>query len=106
MLRRILQASICLTSLASAQMLFAEPTVCTMGDLSRSVEVVYSTPGQSVPCEVLYSKPADGTVESMWRANNEAGYCENKAKQLVNNLAAMGWQCEEDDKPVDTTADH
>ena len=30
----------------------------------------------------------------------------SEAALLVNNLAAMGWQCEEDDKPVDTTADH
>jgi hypothetical protein len=105
MLRKCLQVFIGFITCAWASLLFAAPTVCTMGDLTRSVEVVYTTPGQSVPCEVLYSKPTAGTVESLWRANNETGYCENKAKQLINNLADMGWQCEENDQPVDATAE-
>ena len=69
-------------------------TVCTMGELSRSVEVIYSQPGHPVPCEVVYEKPNEGGLQTLWRANNEVGYCEAKAEAFVEKLRNMGWQCE------------
>ena len=80
----------------------ANPISCTYGDLSRKIEVVYSDPGQSVPCEVIYDKSAEGTIETLWRANNEAGYCEARAAGLADKLSGMGWQCTSD---ADTAAD-
>ena len=71
----------------------AEPVVCALGALSRSVEVVYSDPGQPVPCEVIYDKSGEGSIETLWRANHEAGYCEEKAAALVHKLESLGWQC-------------
>ncbi len=71
----------------------ANPTQCTNGNLHRTVEVVYSDPGQPVPCEVLYNKPNAGTQESLWQANNEAGYCEDRAREFVGKLEGMGWTC-------------
>ncbi len=68
-------------------------TQCTQGDMVRSVEVIYSTPGQSVPCEVLYDKPSEGERETLWRANNQVGYCEEKAAEMVARLESWGWQC-------------
>ncbi len=71
----------------------AEPTVCTMAELERTVEIVYSNPGQPVPCEVLYAKADAGTIETLWRANNEAGYCEEKAAAFLARLESLGWDC-------------
>ena len=79
--------------LLTAGLTQAEPTVCTLAELERSVEVVYSNPGQTVPCEVLYAKNDAGTIETLWRANNEAGYCEDKAAAFLARLESLGWDC-------------
>jgi len=90
---RILQCAAGMLTLISTLAAASESTVCTRSGLSRSVEVVYSDPGQPVPCEVLYSKPASGTVESLWRANHEAGYCEARAAEFIAELESAGWHC-------------
>ena len=71
----------------------AAPVTCTQGDMTRSIEVVYSDPGQAVPCEVLYDKSSEGTQSTPWRATNESGYCEAKAAELVATLEGLGWGC-------------
>ncbi len=71
----------------------ANPLICTYGELSRKIEVVYADPGHPVPCEVIYDKSAEGSIETLWRAYNEAGYCEARAAGLVETLTGMGWQC-------------
>jgi hypothetical protein len=67
---------------------------CKTGDLTRRVEIVYET-GVTVPCEVHYYKdsesPGDGQV--LWRALNEAGYCEARTSEFVSKLEGMGWDC-------------
>ena len=74
----------------------ANPVSCSYGDLSRQIEVVYSDPGQAVPCEVIYNKQSEGTQQSLWRANNEAGYCEARAAEFIEKLEGWGWNCEAD----------
>ena len=82
----------------------ANPVSCTNGGLSRSVEVVYSDPGQAVPCEVIYNKTREGAgIHSLWRASNETGYCEAKAAAFVDKLSAMGWDCSAAAAPGDVT---
>ncbi len=71
----------------------ANPVTCRLGDLERGIEVVYSAPGQAVPCEVIYDKSAEGSMETLWRAYNEAGYCEEKAAGLAAKLTGLGWHC-------------
>lgn len=70
------------------------PVTCEFAELSRRIEVVYSNPGQAVPCEVIYDKSGEGTIETLWRANFQTGYCEEKANGLVEKLSDMGWQCD------------
>ena len=72
----------------------ANPVSCSYGELTRQIEVVYSDPGQAVPCEVIYDKSGEGSIQTLWQANNEAGYCEAQAAGLVEKLAGMGWQCD------------
>ena len=79
---------------ATAGTALANPVTCRYGELSRKIEVVYSNPGQPVPCEVIYDKTAEGTIETLWRANNEAGYCEAQAAGLIEELQGMGWRCD------------
>ncbi len=77
----------------------ANPTLCAYGEMSRTIEVVYSDPGQPVPCEVIYDKSGEGSMEILWRADVEAGYCEVKAAELIEKLKGFGWRC--GDKPED-----
>ena len=72
----------------------ANPVTCSNGALTRKIEVVYSDPGQPVPCEVIYDKSAEGSIQTLWRASNEAGYCEAQAAELVEKLSSLGWECE------------
>jgi hypothetical protein len=90
-------------SLTVAAAVFADE-VCTQGNLTRTVSIVYAEPGQPVPCEVLYDKSQEGNTdenggsETLWRAQNEAGYCEARMKDFVAKLETLGWTCET--KPV------
>ena len=78
-------ASVMLSSPASAA------TVCMLEQVYRTVDVVYSNPGQPLPCEVVYQK--HGKLSTLWRADNEAGYCEKRAADFVAKLQALGWEC-------------
>ena len=67
---------------------------CSFGDLDRRL-VIVSEPGVSVPCEVHYYKEdeAPGEHQVLWRATNEAGYCERQADQFKLKLIEWGWTC-------------
>ncbi len=69
---------------------------CTLNDNIRRVEVVALEPGQSVPCEVRYAKETEaaGAEQVLWRATNEAGYCEARAEEFLDKLESWGWQCD------------
>lgn len=70
-------------------------TECTYGGLVRRV-VIMSEPGVSVPCEVHYYKDSEapGEDQVLWSADNQAGYCEEKAAELIAKLEGWGWQCD------------
>ena len=69
-------------------------TQCTYGDMVRRV-VIMSEPGVSVPCEVHYYKDSEapGEDQVLWSADQQAGYCEEKAAGLVAKLEGWGWNC-------------
>src|SRR5690625_6266655 len=68
-----------LTSLGAAAAEEGPRFLCKSGDSERVIEVVYTNPDQSLPCEVRYHK--DGTEETLWRAQNEEGFCEQQAQE-------------------------
>ena len=72
---------------------------CTYGDLQRRVEILYET-GVAVPCEVHYYKDteAPGELQVLWRAMNESGYCERKARELIAQFEERGWTCGQSDE--------
>jgi hypothetical protein len=73
----------------------AYATQCTQDDLTRIVTIVYSEPGQPTPCEVLYEKSSEGDSMTLWRAQNQPGYCEERASEFVEKLSQLGWSCTE-----------
>ncbi len=78
----------------AAPMTYAS-TICKQGTLTRSIYVVYSQPGHSIPCEVVYDKADSVPAMTLWRAENEIGYCEAKAESFTEKLASLGWTCGE-----------
>ncbi|MDX1518096.1 MAG: hypothetical protein R3288_14715 [Woeseiaceae bacterium] len=74
---------------------------CSFGDLNRRL-VIVSEPGVSVPCEVHYYKEdeAPGEHQVLWRATNEAGYCERQADQFKMKLIEWGWTCTDRPAPA------
>lgn len=82
---------------------------CTFERLERRVEI-FTEPGVSVPCEVHYYKDGEdpGRKQVLWRAGNEAGYCEAKTEEFVERLRSWGWTCtagtREDDAAMPETA--
>ena len=78
---------------------------CKQGDLTRSVDVVYTNPGQSVPCEVVYEKPDEGGgLQTLWRAENELGYCEARLSEFVERLESLGFNCAPASEPANNPA--
>lgn len=78
-------------SATSVQAIENQKTVCSHGNQTRVIEVVYTTEAE-IPCEVRYSKEEGMTTP--WSANNLAGYCEKKAAAFVDQQEAWGWACE------------
>jgi hypothetical protein len=78
-------------SATSVQAVENQKTVCSHGNQTRVIEVVYTT-GDETPCEVRYSKE-DG-VTTPWSANNLAGFCEKKAAAFIDKQETWGWACE------------
>lgn len=87
----VLAAIIAGISATSAQAIENQKTVCSHGNQTRVIEVVY-TSEDNVPCEVRYSKEEGSTTP--WSANNLAGFCEDKATSFVEKQKAWGWSCE------------
>lgn len=69
-----------------------ETYTCTNGPEERTIRVVYQDQETKVPCEVQYQK--DGATETLWSAQNEVDYCEEKAKAFVEKQRGWGWNCE------------
>ena len=72
--------------------LYADTTyTCTLDDSERVISVNYDNQDMEVPCEVRYKK--EGEAEMLWRAEAQAGYCEEKAELFVQKQTGWGWAC-------------
>ena len=67
-------------------------TVCKMGKMERKVEVATTDAEKKVPCEVKYTR--DGQEKTLYNAQVDASYCDQKAEELVAKLTGQGWQCD------------
>ena len=78
---------------------YADSWNCSSSNLVREVIIEYPQ-GGSVPCDVVYKKQTEGFEDQvLWSAENEEGYCEEKARGLVANLESWGWVCLETVSP-------
>ena len=67
-----------------------------MGNAVRRVEIHYPLSPKTLPCEVIYYKDTEkpNSPEVLWRAENDAGYCETQADAMVHNLTSKSdWKC-------------
>ena len=67
-------------------------TICERGDRQQFIDVVFET-GKTLPCELRVTRSKLSKPRSMWRANNEEGFCEVKAIGMVQRLTDAGWDC-------------
>lgn len=88
-LRGLLFGSMAVLTASSA--VAGESYVCVNGDAERKISVVYTQPGFTVPCEVVYEK--DSGMQTLWRAENQEGYCEEQAKAFAEKQTAWGFEC-------------
>ena len=84
---------IAIAAIAAPASALANTWSCTHNDLIRTVEVEYSE-DSATACNVNYTKATEGVgVHSLWSAENDTPYCEEKAEGLVANLTSWGWDC-------------
>lgn len=80
------------THLARDDILF----VCEKSGQTRAVSLTY-TKIPPLPCEVIYHRPSEQIPdETLWRASNDEGFCEEKTNLLVADLINAGWHCLEE----------
>ncbi|MBW8191068.1 hypothetical protein K0504_08485 [Neiella marina] len=77
---------------------------CTLDGATRLIEVAYHSSDSTLPCEVIYKKE-DGTISSLWRAQNQQGYCEEQASLFADKQSSWGWNCKLVE-PAVSTADN
>lgn len=64
--------------------------ICTQSGQERVIELKYPM-GTATPCSVNYTK--EGDTQTLWRAQNQEGYCEEKTKGFVSKQEGWGWRC-------------
>lgn len=73
----------------------ADSWSCRLGNDVREVHTEQTTEAP-VPCQVVYKKLTEGVEDQiLWNAQNDATYCEFKAKEFVEKLESWGWTCVE-----------
>ncbi len=91
-IKHIVSYALLATIFASSAALANETYACKRGDMKRVVAVVQTKADATVPCEVTYTRE-DGSTRSLWQAQTEARYCEEKAAAFAETLRGMGWEC-------------
>ena len=81
---------------------FADSWSCRHGDDVREIHVTQSA-ASPTPCSVVYKKLTEGFEDQvLWTAQNDASYCEEKAKAFVEKQIGWGWTCVETVSDDDT----
>jgi len=74
-------------------------TACTRGGEERLIEII--APGAvGRTCDVRYTRDAGSNVKVPYHADNTAGFCTQKANDLVRELKDAGFSCASVDAPA------
>ena len=77
----------------------AESWSCRHDNNVREIQIEHPADA-AVPCKVMYRKLTEGVEDkALWTAENDAAYCEEKARAFVEKQVGWGWTC------VETVAD-
>lgn len=77
----------------------ASSWTCQKAGFTRQVVIYYPAAPAQLPCQVFYAKPTENAMpRALWEANNEPGYCEQKAVEFIEKLSSWGWHCVRDDQ--------
>lgn len=69
--------------------------VCDFQGTERSISLTYAK-RPPLPCEVTYHREQEGVpYQTLWQAQFDAGFCEKKLQNLLDNLKQVGWSCQE-----------
>ena len=68
---------------------------CIRGEMTRLVYIEYSDAIGEPPCSVVYEKgpPEQSSRDVPWRAEYKKGFCEARARELVEKLRRSDWRC-------------
>ena len=73
----------------------ADSWSCRLGNDVREVHTEQTT-SAPVPCQVVYKKLTEGVDDQvLWSAQNDATYCDFKAKTFIEKLESLNWTCVE-----------
>lgn len=86
---------LCTLLISTAARAEAQPRnyTCTTGEQTRSVELLYLAPPDTLPCEIRRSDN-EGENRVIWRAQYDSGFCARQFVSYRNKLQGLGWQCE------------
>jgi hypothetical protein len=90
-MRKFILLSSLLAVSASATANDAVKYTCTMGNVERIIEVIYTSSDKPVPCSVSYTK--DGATQTLWNYENTEGQCETKAAEFAEQQSGWGFNC-------------
>ena len=84
---------ITIAAIAAPTSALANSWSCSHNDLIRTVEIEYSETSATA-CNVNYTKATEGfEMQTLWSAENDTSYCEEKAEGFVAKLEGWGWAC-------------
>ena len=74
---------------------YADSWSCSKNNNVREVHIE-TTNSEAAPCNVVYKKPTEGAEDrTLWHAETDYDYCQEKAKGLIAKLETWGWVCAE-----------
>ncbi len=78
---------------------FANSWTCHNAQLTRNVVIYYPNEPAVLPCKVYYTKPNENVMpRTLWKAEHDETYCQQKAVEFIQSLESKGWQCSLDNE--------
>ena len=88
-------SSLAVILLAAPTFASADAWSCRHDNDVREIIIQRDT-DQPVPCSIVYKKLTEGVEDQvLWTANNDASFCEQKAREFVAKQESWGWTCVE-----------